>query len=176
MKDLTRNQNLGIMKGHMPIAQDDIARSDQETPYLKPSDQASFDEHARWVKSNFNRLLHPFSNSISGTILCQLRSHAKLRNDGNSVFTHSGKLAQYNQLLISAMLFNSGGHTLHEFTAPFSLDAVKKEFRSTKGFEKINLESMYFTNNKKALDKAIQDAVDYNSTILQREFTRANYG
>ncbi len=168
-QETTRNQNLGIMKGHMPIALDDIARSDEEIPYLKPSDQASYVKFARWVESNFNKLVHPFSNSISGTILCQLRSDARLRNDKKSVFTDSAeKLAQYYQLLISAMLFNSGGHSLNEFTAPFSLDAVRKEFRSTKGFKKINLKSMFLTNNEKAFDKALHDAVDYSNTILLR--------
>ena len=68
-QDSTRNQNLGLMKGHMPLALDDIARSDKEIPYLKPSDQAAFVEHAQWVKSNFGKMVHQFSNSISGTML-----------------------------------------------------------------------------------------------------------
>lgn len=166
----TRNHNLGIMKGHMPIALDDIARSDQEIPYLKPSDKSSFVKNARWIRSNFDRLVHPFSNSISGTMLCQLRSHAKLRKDGNSVFTDSAEeFAQYIQLLISAMLYGSGGHTLHEFTAPISLGVVKTEFKSIKDFEKINLRSMYLTNNEEAFDKALQDAIDYNNRIFLRD-------
>lgn len=169
-QNTTRNQSLGLMKGHMPIGLDDIARSETEIPYLKPSDQATFVERAQWVQSNFDKLVHPYSNSISGTMLCQLRSHAKLRNMGESKFTSSAqKMEQYSQLLISAMLFNSGGHTLNEFTAPLSLDPVKKEFRTTPGFDKINLESMYLTNNKDAFDAAIKDAIEYNKSVLLRD-------
>lgn len=166
----TRNQNLGIMKGHMPLAKDDIAYSDEIIPYLKPSDQSSFVNHAQFVVSNFNKLVHPFSNSISGTMLCQLRLHAYLRNYGWGIFTASAeKLSQYSQLLISAMLFGSGGHTLNEFTAIFSLDEVKREFSSTHDFDKISLASMFLTNNEKAFDQALEDTIDYNNAILLGE-------
>ena len=150
-QDSTRNQHLGLMKGHMSLAIDDIARGGKETPYLKSSDQATFVEHAQWVKSNFAKMVHPFSHSISGTMLSQLRASAKLRDDGKGVFTDSGeKMGQFSQLLVSAMLFNSGGHTLHEFTAPMSLDSVRDEFRTTPGFHEINLKSMYLTGNDRA--------------------------
>ena len=173
-QDSTRNQNLGLMKGHMPLALDDIARSDKEIPYLKPSDQAAFVEHAQWVKSNFGKMVHPFSNSISGTMLCQLRASAKLRDEGHGVFTDSGeRMGQFSQLLVSAMLFNSGGHTLHEFTAPMSLDSVRDEFRTTPGFDKINLESMYRTGNEEALDAALKDTIQYNKTLLMRQALHA---
>ena len=36
--------SFSMMKGHMPIALDDIFRSDKEIPYLKPSDKSSFVE------------------------------------------------------------------------------------------------------------------------------------
>ncbi len=170
----TRNQNLGLMKGHMPLALDDIARSDNEIPYLKPSDQAAFVEHAQWVKSNFGKMVHPFSNSISGTMLCQLRASAKLRNDGHGVFTDSSeKMSQFSQLLASAMLFNSGGHTLNEFTAPLTLDAVRKEFCTTPGFDTINLDSMYRTNNREAFDAALEDTIEYNKAVLTRQALHA---
>ena len=77
----TRSQHLGIMKGHMPLPQDDIARAEAAIGYLKPSDQAIYNENAAWVQGNFERLVHPFSNSISGTMLCQLRSLARLHAD-----------------------------------------------------------------------------------------------
>jgi len=173
-QESTRNHHLGLMKGHMPLALDDIARSPQEIPYLKPSDQATYVDKSRWVEANFNKLVHPFSNSISGTVLCQLRVHAKLKNEGQSAFTHSAEdLAHYNQLLISTMLFNSGGHSLNEFTAPLSLDEVRKEFKSIKGFEKTTLESMYLTNNKDGFNTALDETVAYNKAILLKADLRA---
>ena len=169
-QDSTRNQNFGLMKGHMPLALDDIARSDKEIPYLKPSDQAAFVEQAQWVKSNFGKMVHPFSNSISGTMLCQLRANAKLRNEGHGVFTDSGeKMGQFSQLFVSAMLFNSGGHNLNEFIAPMALDSVRDEFRTTPNFDKINLESMYRVGNEEAFDAALNDTIQYNKTLLMRQ-------
>lgn len=173
-QDATRNQNLGLMKGHMPLALDDIARSDKEIPYLKPSDQAAFVEHAQWVESNFGKMVHPFSNSISGTTLCQLRASAKLRDGGHGVFTDSGeRMGQFSQLLVSAMLFNSGGHTLNEFTAPMALDSVRDEFRATPDFDKLNLESMYRTGNEEAFDAALKDTIQYNKNLLMRQALHA---
>lgn len=166
----TRSQNLGILKGHMPVALDDLARSSTEIPYLKPSDQSDYIEHAQWVKANFGQLVHPFSNSISGTMLCQLRSHADLRNQAVSEFIDSAEnLEQYSRLMASAMLLHSGGHTIKEFTAPLSLPQVKKEFRGIPGFDQISLESMYLTNNEEGFDAALTDAIAYNKNILLRD-------
>jgi hypothetical protein len=171
----TRNLHLGLMKGHMPLPRDDIARSEKVTPYLKPSDQAAFAPDAAWVKSNFSKLVHPFSNSISGTMLAQLRVIAKLRDEGMPGFTESGeKLALFNQLFTSTLLFGSGGHTLHEFTAPIMLPAAQAEFSSTPGAESITLESMYLTHNETSFDTALQDAINYNKMILLREGLHAD--
>jgi hypothetical protein len=41
-QETTRNQHLGAMTEHMPLAQNDLAYSERILPYLKPSDQASF--------------------------------------------------------------------------------------------------------------------------------------
>lgn len=165
----TRNQNLGLLKGHMPVALNDIARSPQEIPYLKPSDQSSYVENALWVRDNFSKMVHPFSNSISGTMLCQLRSHAFLRNKGKGVFTESAKeMADYSKLMVAAMLFNSGGHTLHEFTAPLTLADVRAEFRDIPKFSDINMQSMFLDGNERAFDAALESAVSYNATQILR--------
>jgi hypothetical protein len=170
----TRNHHLGLMKGHMPLALDDIARSDKEIPYLKPSDQAAFVENTYWVHYNFSKVVHPFSNSISGTMLCQLRALAKLRDEGMGVFMDSAEhMAQFCQLSISAMLFNSGGHSLHEFITPLAIDAVRYEFRTIPGFDGINLESMYLTGNEIAFNAALEDTIHYNKAILMGQSLHA---
>jgi len=50
-------------------------------PYIKPSDQAKYDKEALWIQKSFSHLVHPYSNSLSGTLLCQLRAllHCKLQ-------------------------------------------------------------------------------------------------
>lgn len=169
-QETTRNQHLGLLKGHMPLALTDIARSNTEIPYLKPSDQATFVKGRKWVKQNFSRLVQPFSNSISGTMLCQLRAHAMLQNEGKAEFCDTAHdFGLFNKLMVSAMLFNSGGHTLHEFTAPLGLRRVQHEFRNIAGFDATNLESMFLSDNGAAYDTALGDSIDYNKILLQRE-------
>ncbi len=168
-QDSTRSQHLGLMKGHMPLPGDDVALDQSVTPYTRPADQSTFNPEAGWVKENFDRLVHPFSNSISGTELAQLRVIAKLKNDGKSSLTESGdKMARYHQLFVSALLFGSGGHTFHEFIEPLTLPSVKKEFESIPGFDDLNLESMLLTGNEAAFDSALQDTIKYNRMILLR--------
>ena len=171
----TRNAHLGLMKGHMPLARDDLARDEEITPCLKPSDQSSFEADAGWVQSNFAKLGHPFSNSISGTMLAQLRVIAKLRDQGMVGFTESGeKLATFIQLFSSTLLFGSGGHTLLEFTTPITLPASREEFKSTPGIEKITLETMYLTDNMSSFDTALQSTINYNKMLLLREQLHAD--
>ena len=166
----TRNQHFGLMKGHMPLPVDDIARGDKVTPLLKPSDQATFVEHAPWPKINFDKMVHPFSNSISGTMLCQLRSIAQLRNNGTSSLTASRhNMEQYVKLFISARLFGTGGHTLEEFTAPLSLKQTKDEFKTTPEFKKIKMQSMFLKGNEVSFDSALKDTIAYNAMVLQRQ-------
>lgn len=157
----TRNQHLGLMKGHMMLPRDDIATSHKTFSFLKPSDQTTYQYNALWVKDNFERLVHPFSNSISGTVLCQLRNLAFLRNE---VTTTSEKFHHFHRLFISAMLYGSGGHTLHEFSAPFLIPDVQKEFSFP-----VTLESLFYDNNQAAFNQALAQTLKYNRQILQRK-------
>ena len=169
-QETTRNQNWGLMKGHMPLPLDDIALAYRAPPLLKPSDQSTFVDHAEWPKMNFDKMVHPFSNSISGTTLAQLRSMAKLRADGQYTFSASSeKMAEYFKLFISAMLFGSGGHSIYEFASPLFLPETQKIFDSIPGFDKISLESMFLIGNETGFHEALKDAIRYNAMILQRK-------
>lgn len=170
----TRNWNFGLMKGHMPTACNDLAREFDEptdvakqSSFTKPSELTTFVEGASWVENNFIRLVHPFSNSISGTFLCQLRALAKLRNDGHIGFCKTAeKMALFSKLLISAMIFKSGGHSFFEFTSPMFLPEVQQEFENIPNFDKLDLESIYYTNNKEAFDSAFGETISYATMIL----------
>jgi|TARA_R110002126_G_scaffold1177_4_gene7035 hypothetical protein len=60
------------------------------------------------------------------------------------------------KLMVSAMLFNSSGHTLHEFTVPLGLRLqAQHEFRSIAGFDQTNLESMFLSDNRAAYDTTL---------------------
>lgn len=169
-QETTKNSYLGLMKSHMFLPSDDIACRNTVFPLIKPSDQASFVEDSVWARDNFERLVHPFSNSISGTMLSQLRVHLKLKSKGIDTFTQSlDKLARYSQLSIAAMLYYSGGHSLHEFVAPLTLEATQAEFKFIPGFNTISLESLFMNNNQAAFTNALDSTINYNKAYLLRK-------
>ena len=172
-QDSTRSQNLGLLKSYMPLPRNDVALSEHELPYLKGADQAMYDENADWVVFNFNQLVHPFSNSISGTILAQIRVLAQLQWYLSPGFVNfSTKLTDFFKLLIAARLYHNGGHSLHEFVSPFYIERIQDEFIDIPKFSEINLTSMFFDGNEPAFDKALDDTLDYNRMLLKRASTR----
>lgn len=167
----TSTLNYGILKGHMPLPLDDKARAVEPFLYLKPSEQSQFDEQAAWPKENFNLQVLPFSNGISSTIINQLKSimdglqqapeaFAWLRKDMQSFF--SG--------FIATMLFQSGGHTLYEYVAPFSLPDVVKIYNKELQIDtsKLSLNALFKDNNTQALTNAFVKTIKYNHMLLNK--------
>ena len=152
------------------MGRDDIALSEKKISYLKPSDKSIFKENAAWVKYNFNRLVHPFSNSISGTMLVQLRVLAGIKQHHmfDPLFLRIDSLSSYFKLMTSAMILHSGGHSYFEFLTPITLDAVREEFEDVPGFELLNMQSMLYTGNELAVEKAIVESRAYNRITLRR--------
>lgn len=170
IEDTTRNQHLGLLKNYMPLARDDIARSDRIIPYLKPSDQARYIENAQWVEQNFNKLVHPFSNGISGTILCQLRCLNNLLNHSasNTLKLSASELQEYLKAIISIRLFSGGGHSLNEYLSPLELPEIREAFHFIEDFDQINLQSMFLKDNQSAFEAGLTKAIKFNCKILER--------
>ena len=181
-QNTTTNPHMGLMKNYMPLPQDDIATSTNPAPATKPSDQAAFVNtgKAKWVEMNFAGLVHPFSNSISGTMLCQLRNLAEQKNgnksDASGICDTAEDIERYTRVFIATMLYGSGGHTLNEYTYPLQLDEVRDEFDSVEGFADINLGMMFLDNNTEAFDAALGDAITYNAQHLQRQRLHQDIG
>lgn len=168
----TPTSALGLLKTTMPIPREDEALMKKTQTFLKPSDQATYNADATWVKDNFSRLVHPFSNSISGTLLCQLRAMLKIKDtasvQGQSIYLSGDKMKTFLTVFISALLFNSGGHSLHEFVSPLELDKVKNAFTAINGFDSFDLEGLFLANNEIAFDEALKKTIEYNNQILKR--------
>ncbi|CAM2859857.1 Uncharacterised protein [Legionella steigerwaltii] len=241
--NMTTTSTLGLLQNRDPVPLDDPARMTKTQEFLKPSDQSTYDPSARWVQDNFSRLVHPFSNSISGTMLCQLRALAKIKElnkladhmdalekpSGGStdpaktiddvtkktqidlvisimdsgkvteevlakatelvkngqiadeVIKHikkttdeallasKEKLGSFFKLYVSALLFNAGGHSLHEFVAPIGLAKTQQEFAYIDGFNTLDLEELFLNTNQDAFDKALDKAIAYNEQILKKK-------
>ena len=166
----TTTSSFGLLKGHSPLARDDVGLMNKPLTFVKPSDRSTYDDQAAWVKNNFEKLVHPFSNSISGTVLCQLRVLLKIKQDCPSdQFPMSPEtLKTYMTTLISSMLFLSGGHSLNEYTAPLELQKVQEAFADVKGFKEFNLENLFLISNQKAFGIALDKAIQYNHQLLQK--------
>ena len=74
-----------------------------------------------------------------------------------------------------------GGHTLYEFSSPLSLPEVKKEFDDVLEYEEITMETMFdpwegsthYSENNVAFDKALDETIRYNKSILEQASVRA---
>lgn len=71
-------------------------------------------------------------------------------------------------MYVSALLFNAGGHSLHEFVAPLGLTQVQEEFADIDGFNTLDLEELFLNSNKDAFDRALDKAIRYNEHMLKK--------
>ena len=70
------------------------------------------------------------------------------------------------------MKINEDGYylpSLFEFTEPLNLPAVIEEFKSTPNFSGISLKSMFLDDNIPAFNKALDETIQYNAAIIQRQ-------
>ena len=168
-KRSTRNQSFGLLKGHMPIAVDDIAVSKITFEHIKSTDYATFNPDSAAVQACFQQLVHPFSNSISGCFLINLRVLAHLHNNYRSnMFTESlEEFTQLIRLMISSALYYSGGHTLYEYATVLSISEVREFFHYIPGFSQLDLDNIFYHGNEAAFDEALAATVTYNSRLLK---------
>ena len=170
----TRSQHFGLMKGHMPLPQDDLASFTTPMAYLKSSEQADYVKKAMWNKLSFSRLMHPFSNSISGTALCQLRALAYFHNRADYFFSDSKRFFKdYFRMYVSAILCFSGGHSYFELIYPLQLPEVIDAF-SKNGIEDLQLNdatisNIFLSGSPHALYNAINKAIGYNELYLKKQ-------
>ncbi|MDF1678537.1 MAG: hypothetical protein P1U32_07585 [Legionellaceae bacterium] len=164
-----RSSHLGVMKSHMPLSKDDVAATEHTPDFLKPSDQSTFQSDTSWTEYNFAKAVHPFSNALSGTMLCQIRNIEKFQRNGTGggFGRNSDELKGFSRLFISAMLFGSGGHTLHEYTKPLELPEVVSELSGQNMDTSMNLETVFRENNP-GFDVALDEARRYNRMMLAR--------
>ncbi|CDZ78901.1 hypothetical protein BN59_03216 [Legionella massiliensis] len=169
-----QSAHMGLVKGSMPVPLGDIATSSNAPPSsMKASDQSRFKddgEYYKWLEMNFAGFVHPFSNSISGTVLCQLRNLAEQKNGYVSGIANSAEqIEKFSRLLIATMLYGTGGHSLNEYSFPFQLEEVRREFAGVAGFEDINLATLFVDNNDEAVNRAINDTITYNTHFLRKQ-------
>ncbi len=101
-------------------------------------------------------------------MLVQLRVLKYLQNESRAAFTNLEKTLNYIKCFSSILLYNSGGHSFHEFLSVLSVPEVKESF----GFDNINEETLLLDSNRKAFEQSLMDTIAYNKTILVRQLSR----
>lgn len=163
-----------IAKSELDVKQEPILRS----CIVRFPDRQRYDHKAKWPKHHFSKLVHPFSHSISGTLLCVFRTFRFLEDERKLSFNNLKKLSAFLKCFTSVLLYNSGGHTFYEFMAVLSIPDIQEafEFLNTKEekdtpfhvrkFSELNLDSLLRQTNEIAFEKALDSAIKYNTKLL----------
>ena len=163
-----KTRHYGLIRPHAPLPCSDIAYMPTINAYSKPSERMTFDVHAAFPRYLFSQAVHPFSTSLSGTMLFQLRVLKRLSERGLFNFQDAKALMPWLQALISLLLFHSGGHSLCEFMTVFAFNDVQNAFTQLPGFTKINLQTLFRDNNGTAFNTALNETLWYQRGYLQR--------
>lgn len=167
----------GILKSFMPIATDDIACADPWFHVLRPAERSTYDPHSLWVKANFKTQVHPYVNSISGTLLAQLRTFLAIEEVGQLQFNTLEKLSDFLRCFTSVLLYNSGGHTFHEFLSLLALPEVQSEFAAINlSVARLTELQLLFTEVTPAFDRALAKTLVYQQAYLRRCVLLASIG
>ncbi len=166
----TRKRNHGICKGIEPRIGINVDQSKHDLPNAKSSNKARPNISSRLVRAMFEQWVHPFSNGISGTMLCFLRVLALIEWQGHSHFEHDrAHLVDHLRVMVSGLLFVTGGHSLYEYTSTLWLPAVREAFAAYPWFVELNLETIFIEGNLGPLDMTLNDLIKDNLLYIQHQ-------
>lgn len=164
--------HLGLMKNYMPVPPGDIATTEQTHSVPRAADKFTYQKDSVWITHHFSLLTHPFAASISGYMLCQLRYMRRVAEIQMplfmALFGSDQKIISYMKVFIASLLYQSGGHSLYEFVAPFSLQGIRTSFKFIKNFERISLYTLFWDNNERAFNQALADTLSYQDMYLKK--------
>lgn len=165
-----QSQTLGIMRSYMALPLDDALLSKQPARYIRPADQSTFVPGAKQPEQGFKSLVSPFSNSISGTMLAQLRVMAKLMSTDDFVYhENEAQLKLYFKTYIAYMIYYSGGHTLDEYIRVLQLPEIKEAFKNVPGFEGLTLNNLFKDENNVAFESTVSKTILYGQHIINKK-------
>lgn len=165
----------GIIKsmGAVPYYNDPVRYEDEKKPFdFKSTSNSRYvlgGRNKNWSDEHFEQLFHPFVNTISGTLLCQLRAAKKLLADKQLVFDTPDTFANYIKCLVASMTYLAGGHSFYEFTYPLMLPEMVTAFSDIPGFEEdMTLGHLFYETNTEAFHNALEKAEVYNLYMITR--------
>ncbi|MCX7116297.1 MAG: hypothetical protein NTW08_10400 [Gammaproteobacteria bacterium] len=172
------SQALGIMRPYMPLPRNDVLVSETPTHYVRPADYCTYMQGEHFIPDLiFANYVTPFVNSISGTLLVQVRVMAKLMHECRLVYAANrwddlqtqAQLKLYFKCYMAQILYHGGGHSLEEFFLVLQLPEVQEEFEDLPGFDALTLETLFKDENEMAFERSMEKSISYNHAILNKK-------
>ncbi|WP_131782944.1 hypothetical protein [Legionella gresilensis] len=164
----------GLMKSYMPIPKNDVIFTESGFSFIRPPDRVNFNLAAAWPKENFSTLVHPFSCSISGTMLSQLRCIKKLEKMAHLPFNNLEKFTSFLKCFTSSLLFSNGGHSYNEFLAVLKTPKVISAFKFIDHFEEIDAINLLYKDNVPQFNRALDKTIAYTKVVLAKQQVHEN--
>lgn len=163
----SRTSGKGIMKSTMPLSRDDLLFTNDELGQVRAPDRSVYDQSAAWLDLLTQGKVHPFVNSVSGTVLAILRVCVLLKRKKDLPFEDMQEINNFMRCMICSLIYTSGGHSMIEFVFPMFMQNMKNAMHDIDGFDEITLESFYIDGNEAAFDAALEKAIEYNHQLLK---------
>lgn len=165
----SRTSAKGIMKSIMPLSYDDILFNEDELGQVRAPDRSTYDPNADWSKVIAQGKIHPFVNSISGTVLAILRTTIHQKKMKALPFDDINEITNYLRCMICALLYSTGGHCMFEYSFPMFLKDIQKAMFDVDGFDDLTFETFFVEGNEAAFDAALEETIEYNDKLLKQK-------
>jgi len=166
-KDFRRKSSChrGIFTTTSPVPYYDDDAMGSVLNFWRGPNRMDFEIKAAWPKFNFDKLVHPFITSISGTALIFFRVLKELQNITKAPVDQN-EIAQVIRCYAALSLYLTGGHSIHEYMSVSNLKEVREAFPIFNSGE--NLLFYFYEDNRHAFSKALDKTIEYNKRISLR--------
>ncbi len=164
----TRSQARGIFTSLMPLPREDVLWRQSSSTLTRAPDRSHYDRDSCFVQVFFNQQVHPFVNSLSGTVLSHLRAVLLLLESQQLAIDDQDNMRNYFRCLIAGLLYLLGGHSLAEFCMVLNLRDVTQAFDTTLNFCENPLQRLFQTDNQPALTQALAATQAFQRQWLQQ--------
>jgi hypothetical protein len=174
-QQLVRLLHGGNLLSHAPLPRDDelfLTDRVSDLDFTRATLSSTGVIGSFWVNKLTDSKVHPFVNSISGTVLAQIRIAIHSLTVDMFPFKEQKTFKEFFRAFISTLVYFLGGHSLYEFVYLFQRDDIKNSLGKYLNLGDINLESLFLQDNDMAFEKALDKTIQYNKQIIQRKTVR----
>ena len=171
-QQLVRLLHGGNLLSRSPLPMDDemfLTSDASDLDFTRGTLSSSGKEGSSWVNKLADSKIHPFVNSISGTMLAQIRLAIEKLKCSTFPFNEERGFKDYFRVFISTLVYFLGGHSLFEFVDVFQIPDIEKALRGHIEYDFLTLESLFLVDNAQAFNCALEKSIKYNRKLIQRK-------